>query len=64
MKATDLEASEVIKAFNRCLADVSKYQNALEKVCQPAGRITVKDNRYAVTVELRKIHSEEKEKGK
>lgn len=62
MKATNLESSEVLKAFNRCLADVSKYQNTVEAVHHPAGRITIKGIRYAVTVKVSRVVDGEKEK--
>lgn len=58
MRAADRQNSEVEKAFNRCLADVAQYSDILQKVCNPAGRVEVKGNTYAVTVEIRKVHGE------
>lgn len=57
-KATDLQASEVLKAFNKGLEIAAKYEGTLSRTCQPAGQVVVKGIRYAVVVELRKLEPE------
>lgn len=64
MKATDQQSSEVLRAFNRGLESVSKYQDTVPVTHQPAGRIEVKGSLYAVTVTLRKIEEENRDEEK